>query len=103
MTRHSGCGIAKSTGYGLNTGYGLSTDAVGAADRSAVPAIRRPRAGVNSAPVWRYARDMGMKVYFQTDMPALSAPLKRYLGDIDTSSPWLWSVTPAGTTAPRSR
>jgi hypothetical protein len=46
---------------------------------------------------------MGMKVYFQTDMPALSAPLKRYLGDIDTSSPRLWSVTPAGTTATRSR
>ncbi|WP_433239125.1 hypothetical protein [Actinomadura nitritigenes] len=67
------------------------------------PAIRRPRAGVNSAPVWRYAHDMGMKVYFQTGTLALSPPLKRYLVDIDTSSPPLWSVTPAGTTAPRSR
>ncbi|MEU6747381.1 hypothetical protein ABZ914_14300 [Spirillospora sp. NPDC046719] len=97
MTRHSGRGIAKSTGYGL------STDTVGPADRSAVPAIRRPHAGVNSAPVRRYAHDMGMKVHFQTGMLALSPPLKPYLGDIDTSSPRLWSVSPAGTTASRSR
>ncbi|HEU5029312.1 MAG TPA: hypothetical protein VFV01_30690 [Spirillospora sp.] len=47
-------------------------------------------------PVWRYAHDMGMKVYFQTDMLALSPPLKRYLGDIDTASPRLWSVYRAG-------
>ncbi|MBO2458881.1 hypothetical protein [Actinomadura violacea] len=47
-------------------------------------------------PVWRYAHDMGMKVYFQTDMLALSPPLKRYLGHIDTASPRLWSVYRAG-------
>ncbi|MFB4303134.1 hypothetical protein [Actinomadura sp. NTSP31] len=47
-------------------------------------------------PIWQYAHDMGMKVFFQTDMLALSPPLKRYLGDIDTSSPRLWSVYRAG-------
>jgi hypothetical protein len=30
-------------------------------------------------PVWRYAHDM--RVYFATDMLALSPPLKRYLGE----------------------
>jgi hypothetical protein len=38
-------------------------------------------------PVWRYVHDMGMKVHSQTDMLALSPPLKRYVGEIDTSSP----------------
>ncbi|WP_218826009.1 hypothetical protein [Actinomadura mexicana] len=47
-------------------------------------------------PSWKYAHEMGMKVYFQTDMLALSPPLEKYLGDLDTSSPRLWSVYRAG-------
>jgi hypothetical protein len=43
-------------------------------------------------PAWKYAHEMGMKVFFQTDMLALSPPLKEYLGDLDTSSARLWSV-----------
>jgi hypothetical protein len=58
--------------------------------------VRVPAMRASFGPVWRYAHDMGMKVYFQTDMLALSSLLKRYLGDIDTSSPRLWSVYPAG-------
>jgi hypothetical protein len=47
-------------------------------------------------PIWQYAHDMGMRVYFQTDMLALSPPLKAYLGTIDTASAKLWSVYQAG-------
>ncbi|HEY1486280.1 MAG TPA: hypothetical protein VGF84_09250 [Micromonosporaceae bacterium] len=47
-------------------------------------------------PVWQYAHDMGMKIYFQTDMLSLSPPLARYLGHIDTTSPKLWAVYRAG-------
>ncbi|SPT58780.1 Alpha-glucuronidase [Actinomadura madurae] len=47
-------------------------------------------------PSWKYAHDMGMKVFFQTDMLALSPPLEKYLGDLDTSSARLWSVYRAG-------
>jgi hypothetical protein len=53
-------------------------------------------------PVWQYAHDMGMKVYFATDMLALSPPLRSYLertvGSLDTTSPKLWSVYQAGLT-----
>ncbi|HWB37743.1 MAG TPA: hypothetical protein VHA75_17140, partial [Rugosimonospora sp.] len=52
------------------------------------------------APVWEYAHAMGMKVYFATDMLALSPPLRAYLtrttGGLDTTSPRLWSVYQAG-------
>lgn len=51
-------------------------------------------------PVWRYAYDMGMKVYFQTDMLALSPPLRRYLeksaGGLATEDSRLWTVYQAG-------
>src|SRR5262249_42496031 len=44
------------------------------------PHVDRAKAMVAAfAPVWRYAHDMGMKVYFATDMLALSPPLKAYL------------------------
>jgi Glycosyl hydrolase family 67 C-terminus len=63
--------------------------------------VARARAMVDAfAPVWQYAHDMGMKVYFATDMLALSPPLERYLnrtvGSLDTTSPKLWSVYQAG-------
>lgn len=51
-------------------------------------------------PVWRYAHDAGMKVYFATDMLALSPPLERYLqrrfGGLATDDPRLWEVYQAG-------
>ncbi|MBB5874530.1 hypothetical protein F4553_007964 [Allocatelliglobosispora scoriae] len=51
-------------------------------------------------PVFRYAHDMGMKVFLMTDMLALSPPLERYLdrvaGGLDTSNDQLWAVYRAG-------
>jgi hypothetical protein len=53
-------------------------------------------------PVWRYAHDMGMRVYLATDMLALSPPLRAYLdrttGGLDTENPRLWQVYQAGLT-----
>ncbi|MFI7673374.1 hypothetical protein [Actinophytocola sp. NPDC049390] len=53
-------------------------------------------------PVWRYAHDMGMRVYLSTDMLALSPPLRSYLartvGGLDTENPRLWRVYQAGLT-----
>ena len=53
-------------------------------------------------PVWRYAHDMGMRVYLSTDMLALSPPLRSYLertaGGLDTENPRLWQVYQAGLT-----
>ncbi|WP_033430828.1 hypothetical protein [Saccharothrix syringae] len=51
-------------------------------------------------PVWRYAHEMGMKVYFSTDMLALSPPLRSYLerevGGLRTEDERLWRVYRAG-------
>ncbi|MFI5663549.1 hypothetical protein [Streptomyces sp. NPDC051684] len=65
------------------------------------PHIARARAMVRAfAPVWRYAHDAGMRVYFQTDMLALSPPLRTYLerelGGLRTEDPRLWSVYAKG-------
>ncbi|MBT0994780.1 hypothetical protein KIN34_10835 [Cellulomonas sp. DKR-3] len=65
------------------------------------PHVARAEAMVQAfAPVWRYAHDMGMKVYLMTDMLAVSPPLEEYLertvGGLDTTSPALWSVYQAG-------
>ncbi|GIJ70858.1 hypothetical protein Voc01_057750 [Virgisporangium ochraceum] len=48
------------------------------------------------APVYRYAADLGMRVYMLTDMLAVSPPLERYLDPLDVTSPRLWSVYRAG-------
>ncbi|MER5949517.1 hypothetical protein ABT127_26045 [Streptomyces sp. NPDC001904] len=73
--------------------------------RSVYPAgdvhVARARAMVKAfAPVWRYAHEAGMRVYFQTDMLALSPPLRGYLegefGSLDTENAKLWSVYAAG-------
>lgn len=51
-------------------------------------------------PVWRYADDLGMKVFLSTDMLALSPPLRAYLertvGGLDTEDDRLWRVYRAG-------
>ncbi|WP_225918512.1 hypothetical protein [Actinocatenispora comari] len=65
------------------------------------PHPARARAMVRTfGPVWRYAHDMGMKVYLSTDMLATDPPLVRYLqrrvGGLDVGSPALWSVYRAG-------
>ena len=48
------------------------------------------------APVFRYAADLGMRVYLLTDMLALSPPLERYLeetvGGLDVTDHRLWKV-----------
>lgn len=78
----------------------------GVGDGSAVypagdPHAARARAMVAAfGPVWRYAHDMGMRVYFATDMLALSPPLERYLGKtvggLAVRDPRLWTVYQAG-------
>jgi hypothetical protein len=51
-------------------------------------------------PVFRYAEDMGMKVFLLTDMLAVSPPLEAYLqrtvGGLDVADPRLWAVYQAG-------
>ena len=65
------------------------------------PHVARARAMVEHfGPVWRYAADMGMKVYFMTDMLALSPPLRAHLqalpSGMNTEDARLWSVYQAG-------
>ena len=51
-------------------------------------------------PMWKYAHDLGLKVYFRTDMLALTTPLEHYLtqrfGSLDTENPEFWQVYSAG-------
>ena len=65
------------------------------------PHVARAQAMVAAfGPVWRYAADMGMYVYFQTDMLALSPPLSAYLdrtyGGAKVEDPKTWSVYQSG-------
>jgi energy-converting hydrogenase Eha subunit E len=64
------------------------------------PHIARAEAMVAAfAPVWRYASDLGMKVFLQTDMLALSPPLRDRLDrltGLDTEDDRLWQVYRAG-------
>ncbi|HEX2130337.1 MAG TPA: hypothetical protein VHH15_02175 [Actinophytocola sp.] len=65
------------------------------------PHPARARAMVEAfAPVWRYADDLGMRVYLSTDMLALSPPLRAYLertvGGLRTEDERLWRVYQAG-------
>jgi hypothetical protein len=52
------------------------------------------------APVFRYADEMGLRVFFLTDMLAVSPPLEAYLerefGGLAVDDPALWSVYQAG-------
>ena len=51
-------------------------------------------------PLWQYAHDLGVKVYFRTDMLTLSTPLENYLterfGSLDTENPEFWDVYASG-------
>ena len=51
-------------------------------------------------PMWEYAHDLGLKVYFRTDMLALTTPLEKYLvdrfGSLDTENPEFWHQLTAG-------
>jgi glycosyl hydrolase family 67 len=61
------------------------------------PHVARAKAMVEAfAPVFRYAHDMGMRVFLMTDMLALSPPLRDYLtrtyGGLAVEDPAFWSV-----------
>lgn len=65
------------------------------------PHVDRARAMVAAfGPVFRYAEDMGVRVYLLTDMLAVSPPLEAYLtrtvGGLDAGDPRLWTVYQAG-------
>ncbi|WFE39378.1 hypothetical protein [Micromonospora sp. WMMD998] len=65
------------------------------------PHVNRARAMVAAfGPVFRYAEQMGLKVFLLTDMLAVSPPLEAYLnrtvGGLDTTDPRLWAVYRAG-------
>ncbi len=51
-------------------------------------------------PMWEYAHDVGLDVYFRTDMLALTTPLEEYLverfGGLATEDPEFWDVYAAG-------
>jgi hypothetical protein len=51
-------------------------------------------------PMWQYAHDLGVKIFFRTDMLALSTPLEQYFtdhfGGLDTANPEFWNVYRAG-------
>lgn len=51
-------------------------------------------------PMWQHAHDLGLDVYFRTDMLALTTPLEEYLverfGGLATSDPEFWEVYAAG-------
>jgi hypothetical protein len=51
-------------------------------------------------PLWQHLHDLGLKVYFRTDMLALSTPLQHYLedrfGGLTTEDPDLWGVYAQG-------
>ncbi|GAA1294787.1 hypothetical protein [Saccharothrix xinjiangensis] len=65
------------------------------------PHVARAEAMADAfGPVWRYAHEMGMKVFLSTDMLALSTPLRSYLerevGGLRTEDERLWRVYRAG-------
>ncbi|SCL28712.1 Glycosyl hydrolase family 67 C-terminus [Micromonospora pallida] len=65
------------------------------------PHVDRARAMVAAfGPVFRYAEEMGVKVFLLTDMLAVSPPLEAYLtrtvGGLDVTDPRLWAVYQAG-------
>ncbi|MFI7426535.1 hypothetical protein ACIBPB_06070 [Micromonospora sp. NPDC049836] len=65
------------------------------------PHVDRARAMVAAfGPVFRYAEQMGVKVFLLTDMLAVSPPLEAYLtrtvGGLDVADPRLWAVYQAG-------
>ena len=65
------------------------------------PHVDRARAMVAAfGPVFRYAEDMGVRVFLLTDMLAVSPPLEAYLtrtvGGLDAADPRLWAVYQAG-------
>ncbi|QLQ40379.2 hypothetical protein [Micromonospora robiginosa] len=65
------------------------------------PHVDRARALVAAfGPVFRYADQMGLKVFLLTDMLAMSPPLEAHLrrtvGGLDTADPRLWAVYRAG-------
>ncbi|MEW2443799.1 hypothetical protein [Micromonospora marina] len=67
------------------------------------PHVDRARAMVAAfGPVFRYADEMGLRVFLLTDMLAVSPPLERYLertvGGLDPTDPRLWAVYRAGLT-----
>ncbi|HEY9365424.1 MAG TPA: hypothetical protein VIP55_02210, partial [Agromyces sp.] len=51
-------------------------------------------------PMWEYAHDAGLDVYFRTDMLTLTTPLEEYLverfGGLATEDPAFWDVYSAG-------
>jgi hypothetical protein len=51
-------------------------------------------------PMWKYAHDLGLDVYFRTDMLMLTTPLEEYLdeqfGGLATEDPAFWDVYSAG-------
>ncbi|NUO59147.1 MAG: hypothetical protein HOV78_21000 [Hamadaea sp.] len=61
------------------------------------PHVDRARAMAAAfGPVFAYAHSMGLKVFFLTDMLAVSPPLERYLDGKSAEDPRLWEVYQAG-------
>ncbi|MFL6078678.1 MAG: hypothetical protein ACJ714_01995, partial [Ornithinibacter sp.] len=79
------------------SGVGDGTDVYDADDTHVARAKAMQQA---FGPMWEYAHDAGLSVYFRTDMLTLTTPLEEYLvdrfGSLATDDPEFWDVYAAG-------
>ncbi|MDR6905304.1 hypothetical protein J2X63_000990 [Agromyces sp. 3263] len=79
------------------SGVGDGTEVYDADDTHVARAKAMQRA---FGPMWEYAHDAGLAVYFRTDMLTLTTPLEEYLvdrfGSLATDDPEFWDVYAAG-------
>ena len=78
----------------------LTFDSVGVYEKGDVHLARAIALQRAFGPLWQYAHDAGLQVFFRTDMLTLTTPLQAYLekqfGSLDTENPKLWDVYSAG-------
>lgn len=78
----------------------LTFDSVGVYDDGDVHVARALALQRAFGPLWQFAHDAGLQVFFRTDMLTLTTPLQEYLetrfGSLDTENPELWGVYAAG-------
>ena len=79
------------------SGVGDGTEVYDADDTHVARALAMREA---FGPMWEYAHDAGLDVYFRTDMLTLTTPLEEYLvdrfGSLATEDPEFWDVYSAG-------
>lgn len=78
----------------------LTFDSVGVYDDGDAHVARALALQQAFGPLWQFAHDAGLQVFFRTDMLTLTTPLQHYLetrfGSLDAENPELWRVYSAG-------